>query len=80
MVELLWWLSGEWIHLSIQDTWVLSLIREDLTCLGATKAGVPQLLSPCSRAQEPQLLSPQSGLESVLHERSHCNEKLMHCS
>ena len=28
------------------------------TCHRATKPGVPQLLSLCSRAQEPQLLKP----------------------
>ena len=39
---------------------------------------VPQLLSLCSRAQEPQLLSPHA-LEPVLYnKRSHCNEKYVH--
>ena len=35
---------------------VPSLIRDDPTCLRATKAIAPQLLSLCSRAREPQLL------------------------
>ena len=36
-------------------------------------APVPQLLSLCSRAQEPQLLKPEH-LEPVLHKRDRCRE------
>ena len=31
----------------LQGTQVQSLLREDFTCCGMTKASVPQLLSPC---------------------------------
>ena len=47
------WLSGKGYVVS-------PLIREDLTCLGATKSPVTQLLSLCSRVWEPQLLSPHA--------------------
>ena len=40
----------------MQGTWVQSLVWEDFTCQGATK----QLLSLCSKAQEPHLLSPHA--------------------
>ena len=45
-----------WIRicLSLQGTWVQILVWEDFTCLGETKSGVPQLLSPSSRVHEPQ--------------------------
>ena len=41
-------------------------------------AHVPQLLSLCSRAQEPQLLSPHTPEPTLHSKRSHCNEKSMH--
>ena len=41
-----------------KDTGIPSPIWEDPTGCRATKAGTPQLLSLCSRAQAPQLLSP----------------------
>ena len=40
----------------MQGTWVQSLVWEDFTRQGATK----QLLSLCSKAQEPHLLSPHA--------------------
>ena len=56
------------IHLSIQGTWVQSLVREDSTCLGATKHHAPQLLrSPCilepvhHNKEEPLLAATREG-------------------
>ena len=44
-------------------------------------ASVPQLLSLCSRAQEPQLLKPRLPKEFVLcNRRSHLNEMPSHCN
>ena len=53
------------IHLSVQGTWVQSLVREDPSPGGphmpwGSEACSPQLLSPCSRAWEPQLVSPRA--------------------
>ena len=49
--------------------------------LRSTWAQVPQLLSLCSRAQEPQRLRPMHALEPALHEEeSHCSEKTEHCN
>ena len=48
--------------------------RGDSLSLSHLGSHVPQLLSLCSRAQEPQLLKP-AHLEPVLHKRSHSNEK-----
>ena len=47
---------GQWIgiRLSVQGTWIRSLVQEDSTCHGAC---VPQLQSPSSWALELQLLS-----------------------
>ena len=52
----------QWLRicLPVQGTRVQSLVQEDPTCHGATKARAPQLLSLCSRAHEPQLLSPRA--------------------
>ena len=49
-----WWLSDKEFCLTMQETHVQvrSLIWEDPTCHRATKT-MPQLLSLCSRAQEP---------------------------
>ena len=44
------------VSLAMQGTPVWSLVREDPSCLGP-QPRVPQLLSLCSRAQEPQLLN-----------------------
>ena len=52
----------------MQGTQVLSLVQEDSTCCGASKARVPQLLRPMR-------------LEPVLcNKRSHCNEKPALCN
>ena len=48
------------IRLPVQGTQVRAVVREDPTCLWATKPHVPQLLSLCFRACEPQLLSPHA--------------------
>ena len=63
-----WWYRGRiGTHLPMQGTQVRSLIWKD-----STGRGVPQLLSPSSRALEPQLLKSLS-LASVLPNRgSHC--------
>ena len=42
--------QGIRICLPVQGAWVQSLVQEDSTYCGATKAHVPQLLNPCSRA------------------------------
>ena len=58
----------------------LILVQEYATCWGATKACVPQLVSPHSRACKPQLLRPAC-LEPMLHnKRSDHNERSMHRS
>ena len=46
------------MYLSVQETWVRSLVSEDPTCLRATEPSALQLLSLCSRVWEPQLLKP----------------------
>ena len=56
---------AQWItiHLPVQGTQVQSLVRQDSTCLGATKAHGPQLWKP-------------ECLEPVLHnKRSYYSEK-----
>ena len=64
----------QWIRtcLPMQGTRVQSLVQEDSTCLGATKPANYNY-----RACKLQLLRPGC-LESVLHKRSHCNEKPVH--
>ena len=58
----------------------LILVQEYATCWGATKACVPQLVSPHSRACKPQLLRPAC-LEPMLHnKRSDHNERSMQCN
>ena len=58
------------IHLPVQGTWVRSLVWEDPTCHGPTKA-----MRHNSGAHELQLLKPVC-LEPVFHNRrSHHNEK-----
>ena len=72
---------------SIAGTQIQSLIREDPTCLGATKPVLHNnwacALEPVSHnywAHGPQLLKPAC-LESMLcNKRSHCNEKPEHCN
>ena len=49
---LLWWFSGKQNLPAMQETGVQSLIQEDATGQEATRL-VYQLLSLCSRAQEP---------------------------
>ena len=64
--------------LPVQETRVLSLIWEDLTCRGAT---APQLLSLCSRgAQEPQGQSPSTLEPVLLNKRNHHVKKPAHCN
>ena len=62
----------------MQETWVQSLVQEDLTCLG-TKSCAIILLSLCSQAQEPQLLEPVCLEPMLCNKRNHHNEKTMHC-
>ena len=52
------------IHLSLQGTWVQSLVREDLKC--------PQNKKVCTTYWSPCALEP------VLHKRSYCFEKPVH--
>ena len=55
------------IHLPMQRTWVRSLVREDSTCLGASKA------MNCNYwSLHPELL--------LCNKRSHGNEKFKHCN
>ena len=51
-----------WLHLPMQETWVWSLILEDLTSCGAAKPVCHNYWS---------LRAPQPSL----HKRSHCSEK-----
>ena len=46
------------IHLPMQETWLLYLVWQDSTCLGATKS---RLLSLCSGTRAPQLEKPSPG-------------------
>ena len=82
-----WWTSlvVQWVRtcLPMQGTWVWSLVPEDSTCRGATKAHVPQLLSlraattevrvpkACALQQEKPLQweasAPQWGVAPTLH-------------
>ena len=50
------------IHFAVQGMPVPTLVREDPTCLGATKPMSRNYWSPCA-------------IEPALHKRSHCNEK-----
>ena len=50
------------IHFAVQGMPGPTLVREDPTCLGATKPMSRNYWSPCA-------------LEPTLHKRSHCNEK-----
>ena len=43
----------------MQGSWVQSLIREDSTCHGATKAQVPQLLTPVLSSQVAETAEPK---------------------
>ena len=80
-------LVAQWlrIHLPMQGTWVRALVRDDPTCLGATKLMRHNYwacaLEPASHnywACVPQLLKPAC-LEPVLrNKRSHRNEKPVH--
>ena len=66
------------IHLPMQETWIQSLVRGKFYMPQSNYAYGAQLLSPCSRACKLKLLS--SALQSVLHKRSHCNEKPTECN
>ena len=46
------------IYLTMQEIGVQTMVWEDSTCHGTTKAHVLELLSPCSRACKLRLLSP----------------------
>ena len=72
------WLSGKKICLLMHETRVRSLVWENPTHLRATKSHVPQLLSLCSRAQDPQLRSPHASEPVPYNRRSHHNEKCVH--
>ena len=66
------------IHLTMQETWVQTLVQEDPTCCRAAKPVCHNYLSPCSGACELQLLGPCT--EPELHSRSHRNKKPTHGS
>ena len=68
------------IQLPMQRTWVWSLIQEDSTCHGATKAHVPQLLKPmhlqpelCNKKSH-QIRRPSTSTKSSPHSL-HSNEE-----
>ena len=68
------------IHPPMKGTWVRSLVRELLTCQGATKPMHHNYWVPCSRARKPQLLSPRAETTEALlprNKRSHHDEKHM---
>ena len=46
----------------------------------SSQVRVPQLLSLCSRAQEPQVLGPRAQDPVLCNTRSHPNEKPSHCN
>ena len=60
---------AQWIriHLSMQGTWVWSLVQEDHTCCSTPKPMCHNCWSP-------------HALELMLHKRSFCSEKPMHCN
>ena len=61
------------IHLPIQGTQVQSLVWEDSTCVGATKAHVPQLLSPRAATAEAHTpWSPRPRIREAAAMRSLC--------
>ena len=62
---------------SIPDPGRSHMLRSNLAC------AQPQLLSLCSRAQEPQLLKPvlqYNSRYSTQYRRGHCPEKPVHCN
>ena len=65
----------QWLRicLAMQGTQVLSLVLEDLTCLGATKP-----VHHNYGAYMPQLLRPHALEPVLLNKRCHRNEKPMH--
>ena len=82
-------LVAQWlrIHLPIQGTWVQALVREELTCHGATKAVCHNywacIVEPTSHnywAHMPQLLKPVCLEPMLCNKRSHCNEKPALCN
>ena len=64
---------------AMQETRVQSLLQEDPMCQ-SHKACVPQLLSLCSRAQEPQQLSPLSLGHMLPSKSRHHSEKDTHAT
>ena len=68
------WCSRGWgVRLPMQETLVQSLVQEDSTHCGTTKACGPQLLSP--QAAPPVARAPST---CAPHERSHHSEKPTH--
>ena len=67
--------QGLGVLLSMQGTWVRSLVQEDSTCHGATK-------SVCHnyRARALQLLKPECREPTRPSKRSHHNEKPVRCN
>ena len=59
----------------MQGTWIQTLVQEDFTCSGATKP-----MCHNYRAHVLQLLKPMCPEPVLLNERSHCNEKPVHCN
>ena len=62
------------IHPSMKRTWVRFLVRELLTCQGATKPMYHNYWVPCSGVWKPQLLSPRAEATEALllrNKRSH---------
>ena len=80
-------LMAQWLRICMpmQGTRVRALVREDPTCLGATKPVHHNYwacaLEPVSHnywAHVPQLLKPVHLEPMLCNKRSHCNEKLAH--
>ena len=66
---------GWGVRLPMQETRVQSLVQEDSTHCGTTKACGPRLLSP--QAAPPEARAPST---CAPHERSHHSEKPTHCN
>ena len=67
------------IHLLMQGTWVLSLVREDSTCL-CSYAHVPRLLSPYSGLHMPYLLSQSATTTDAHAPTAHAPQQESPCS
>ena len=78
-ISILWRISlvAQWLgtHLSVQGTWVLSLVQEDPTCCRAIKLVPHSYWAPAPRVRSPQEKLPQWEAHVLLWRvaPAHCN-------